>query len=70
MESKLLQIQGVCKSFGNNIVLNDIHLNVSKGEVISIIGPSGSGKTTLLRCINMLTEYDKGSIQIENNEIG
>jgi polar amino acid transport system ATP-binding protein len=70
MESRLLKIQGVCKSFGNNIVLNDIHLNVSKGEVISIIGPSGSGKTTLLRCINMLTEYDKGSIQIENNEIG
>jgi len=70
MESNLLKIKSVKKSFGKNIVLNDINLSVSKGEVISIIGPSGSGKTTLLRCINMLTEYDEGSIQIENTEIG
>ena len=70
MESNLLKIKSVKKSFGKNIVLNDINLSVSKGEVVSIIGPSGSGKTTLLRCINMLTEYDEGSIQIENTEIG
>jgi polar amino acid transport system ATP-binding protein len=70
MENPLVKISNVYKSFGNFCVLNDVSLEVNRGEVVSIIGPSGSGKTTLLRCINLLTEYDKGSIQLDQVEIG
>ena len=58
----IISIQNISKTFGKNIVLRDISLNVNKGEVITIIGSSGSGKSTLLRCINRLEEADTGAI--------
>ena len=58
----IISIQNISKTFGNNIVLRDISLNIDKGEVITIIGSSGSGKSTLLRCINRLEEADNGII--------
>src|SRR6202035_957791 len=47
----LLRIQNVAKSFGKNMVLRDISLDVAEGEFLTILGESGSGKTTLLRMI-------------------
>jgi spermidine/putrescine transport system ATP-binding protein len=47
----LLRIQNVAKSFGKNVVLRDISLDVAEGEFLTILGESGSGKTTLLRII-------------------
>ena len=70
MEKYLIQTKKVFKSYDKLNVLNDVNINVSKGEVVSIIGPSGSGKTTFLRCINLLTEYDSGSILLDGIEIG
>lgn len=61
----LLEIKNLKKSFGDNVVLKDISLNVEKGEVLSIIGPSGSGKSTLLRCITGLEEEDSGIIDFD-----
>ena len=61
----LLKIENLKKSFGDNVVLKDISLNVEKGEVLAIIGPSGSGKSTLLRCITGLEEEDSGVIDFE-----
>ena len=58
----IISIQNISKTFGKNIVLRDISLDVKKGEVITIIGSSGSGKSTLLRCINRLEEADNGAI--------
>ena len=58
----MLKIQGLNKSFANNIVLQDVDFSVKKGEVVCIIGPSGSGKSTLLRCINHLEKPSSGSI--------
>ena len=58
----IINIQNISKTFGNNIVLKDISLNINKGEVITIIGSSGSGKSTLLRCVNRLEEADNGVI--------
>ena len=66
----LLRIAGLGKSFGDNEVLRGVDLDVSKGEVVTVIGPSGSGKTTLLRCVNFLESYDSGSITIEGREVG
>ncbi len=68
--TNLLQIDKLSKSFGDNQVLKSIDLNVSAGEVVTVIGPSGSGKTTLLRCVNFLETYDGGSIQIDGREVG
>ncbi len=60
----MLQAQNVYKSFGTHEVLIDANLQISKGEVLTIIGPSGSGKSTLLRCFNGLEEIDSGKIII------
>lgn len=66
---EVIRIENLVKSFGKHEVLKNINLNISKGEVISIIGPSGSGKSTLLRCINLLEIPTKGKIFINDNEI-
>lgn len=59
---KILEINHCNKSFGDNKVLKDISLSVSKGQVVSIIGPSGSGKSTLLRCATLLETMDNGDL--------
>lgn len=65
----MLSITGLKKSFGKDIVLQDINLEVMDGEVTVIVGPSGSGKTTLLRCINVLEKCDGGTIKVNNDYI-
>ncbi|WP_287095428.1 amino acid ABC transporter ATP-binding protein, partial [Mesorhizobium sp.] len=66
----LLDISDVSKSFGSVEVLRSVSLQVTRGEVVTVIGPSGSGKTTLLRCVNFLESYDSGSIRIDGKEVG
>ncbi|WP_407049837.1 amino acid ABC transporter ATP-binding protein [Methyloraptor flagellatus] len=66
----LLEIQGLRKQFGPVEVLKGVDCTVGEGEVVSIIGSSGSGKTTLLRCINMLEDFQAGSIRLDGEEIG
>jgi ABC-type polar amino acid transport system ATPase subunit len=58
----IIQLEGVRKSFGDNLVLDGIDLEVAPGEVLVIIGPSGSGKSTLLRCVNLLEPIQAGRI--------
>lgn len=62
----MIEIKQLEKTFGNNKVLEDINFKIETGEVVAIIGPSGSGKSTLLRCLNILEEPDKGSININS----
>ncbi|MGZ4336953.1 MAG: amino acid ABC transporter ATP-binding protein [Gaiellaceae bacterium] len=66
----VVQAVGVQKWFGPLHVLDDISLEVAKGEVVMIIGPSGSGKTTLLRCMNHLERVDGGTLRINGHLIG
>nr|WP_246566295.1 amino acid ABC transporter ATP-binding protein [Tissierella simiarum] len=67
MDSTILKLHKINKSFGDLKVLIDIDLEVRKGEIISIIGPSGSGKSTLLRCISGLEKIDSGNINIDGS---
>jgi polar amino acid transport system ATP-binding protein len=67
--SDLLQLKGIRKSFGENVVLNDISLSFSQGSATVIIGASGSGKSTLMRCINLLEELSDGQILLEGADI-
>ncbi len=69
MQSPILKIAGLHKSFGDNEVLKGIDLNVTKGQLVFIIGPSGSGKSTLLRCCNRLEEPSSGSILVDDEDI-
>jgi ABC-type polar amino acid transport system ATPase subunit len=65
----LIRAEGLRKSFGDNLVLDGIDLEVGVGEVLVVIGPSGSGKSTLLRCLNLLEPLDSGRILFEGAEI-
>lgn len=65
----VLDMKHIKKNFGEKEVLQDINLQVHKGEVVSIIGPSGSGKSTLLRCAAFLETIDRGSISYGTKEI-
>jgi ABC-type polar amino acid transport system ATPase subunit len=65
----MVRLEGVRKSFGDNLVLDGIDLEVSAGETLVVIGPSGSGKSTLLRTINLLEPIQSGRIFFEGEEI-
>lgn len=65
----LIEIKGLCKSFGSLQVLKDVDLTVEEGEVIAIIGGSGCGKSVTLRCMELLERPDAGRIYIDGQEI-
>lgn len=65
----MIELRGIRKSFGKNLVLNGIDLTVGAHSVVGLIGPSGSGKSTLLRCINLLEPVDAGTVTIDGVEL-
>ena len=65
----MIQIRGVHKSFGTQLVLDGVDLDIPQGAVVSIIGPSGSGKSTLLRVIDYLESADAGTIDFGQGSI-
>ncbi len=68
-DGPIVQLTGVNKHYGALHVLNDINLEVTKGEVVVILGPSGSGKSTLCRAINRLETIDEGTIKIDGKTL-
>lgn len=65
----MIKLEGITKSFGDLQVLKGIDLEISKGEVVSIVGPSGAGKTTLLQIMVTLDKPDAGTINMNGQEI-
>lgn len=65
----MIRVENLFKNFGKLEVLKEINLQISKGEVVSIIGPSGSGKSTLLRCLNLLEIPTQGKVYIGDTDI-
>ena len=58
------EIKNLNKRYSDNLVLDNVSINVEKGEIAVIVGESGNGKTTLLRCLNGLTSIDEGEVFI------
>ena len=65
----MIELRGICKSFGKNLVLDGVNLTVGAHSVVGLIGPSGSGKSTLLRCINLLETVDAGTVSVGGIEL-
>lgn len=64
MASLQISVSDVCKSFGKQKVLNEISVNVFKGEIFGLLGPSGAGKTTLVKMIAGIDTATSGSIKV------
>ena len=67
--SAIIDVSGVCKSFGGVVANDDVSLSVKSGSITGLIGPNGSGKTTLFNSIVGYHPIDAGSIKFENREI-
>jgi lipoprotein-releasing system ATP-binding protein len=62
----MLELKNISKSYGDQLILNNISLQVNEKELVSILGPSGSGKSTLLQIIGLLNPADSGNIFLDN----
>lgn len=67
--SKLVEIKGISKTYGNTIALADINLAIEEGQFFALVGPSGSGKTTLLHILGGFTEPTSGQVLIAGRSV-
>ncbi|TQS71986.1 ABC transporter ATP-binding protein [Ornithinibacillus gellani] len=65
----MLKLQNIGKKFDQKVVLDNINLDIQKGEIVSLLGPSGSGKTTLLNIMLGLTKMDQGKIIFDGKDL-
>lgn len=63
------RISGLTKSYGSNVIVDDLDLEVEKGEFLVLLGPSGCGKTTTLRCLAGLETPEQGAIEFDGRTV-
>jgi branched-chain amino acid transport system ATP-binding protein len=66
---RLLELQGISKSFGGLNVIQELDLHVDEGEIVSVIGPNGAGKTTLFNLVTGVYQPDRGDIRFEKQSV-
>lgn len=65
----IIKLENVKKSFGNNVIFDDLSFEIKRGELVAIIGKSGSGKSTLLNILGGLERIDSGKITVDDLDI-
>ena len=68
-DNKLIQLDHISKSFGGQLVLDDLDLYIRENEFITLLGPSGCGKTTILNCISSIDEVTSGKIFLDGKDL-
>ena len=68
-DTKMIKCENIHKSYGTLEVLRGVSLEVSQGEVVSVVGPSGAGKTTLLQIMGTLSPMDSGRLEIDGVDV-
>ena len=73
MAEPIIRLTGLTKHFGGGenevAALNDINIEIQRGEIFGVIGLSGAGKSTLVRCINLLERPTTGSVVVDGKEM-
>jgi ABC-2 type transport system ATP-binding protein len=64
-----ISASGVCKSFGETTVLDEVDLNVGAGTIFALLGPNGAGKTTMVRILSTLIEADAGEVLVAGHDV-
>src|SRR5256714_891012 len=65
----MIETRGLCKSFGDHIVLDGIDLNVATGTIFALLGPNGAGKTTMVQILSTLIGADSGEARVAGNDV-
>ena len=68
-QPSIISVQGLCNSFGEQVIHQDLNLEVRRGEILGVVGGSGTGKSVLLKCILGLLDPEAGSIKIDGQEV-
>ena len=69
MSNRLINLENISKSYGNQLVLDDMNLYIRENEFLTLLGPSGCGKTTTLRIIGGFETPDKGRVIFDGADI-
>jgi ABC-2 type transport system ATP-binding protein len=64
-----ISVSGLCKSFGQTAVLDDVELTVAEGTVFALLGPNGAGKTTIVRILSTLIPADAGAVRVAGHDV-
>ena len=65
----MIETRGLCKSFGNHVVLDGIDLNVAEGTIFALLGPNGAGKTTMVQILSTLISTDGGEARVAGHDL-
>src|SRR6267154_6781370 len=65
----MIETRGLCKSFGDHVVLDGIDLDVAEGTIFALLGPNGAGKTTTVQILSTLIPADAGEVRVAGHDV-